>query len=151
MSIKYVCDVCGLESTHGRIEPCKQNGCRGTMRRVVYQFHEAERKCLICGRSFVPRRRNQESCGGVCSDRLDAVRRRERIREYKARRHGAYVSTRAPWFWLENTEDGRGKRMILHTLEEQTEAGVFPWPDVLSGTMPSIDDMKTGPRQASNK
>ena len=49
----------------------------------------------------------------------------------------AQRDTRTPWGWMALALDENGqasqKRTILHTLEEQTRNGEWPYPDVLAG------------------
>ena len=96
-------------------------------------------ECVVCSTTFVKKNKNQLVCSPVCAairkDQVDTARRRA-----EEEKHRKSQSKKGSWKWLTQSigEEHKGVRTILHTLEEQTDAGVFPWPDVLDGTLPKV-------------
>lgn len=161
---KYTCNVCGLEAVRPCAGDCFKAGCRGrftrksgksAVKRVVVEPVE----CSECGKEFQPKRKGQLACPGKCT--LDRLRRRGReaaAAAYAAKATGAereqFLLARRlgrpnvkPWAWLESVSDdtGRGtRRVVLNVLADHTEAGTWPYPDPLAGTMPPPEEMPWG-------
>lgn len=84
--------------------------------------------CLVCKCTFKKRTLNKLLCSPECAKARKSERAIAKYRE---------TSTKSPrkagWEWMRVDVENRGaRRTILHVLEEHTENGTFPWPDVLT-------------------
>ena len=64
-------------------------------RKWYYTEWRVEKKCVICGKEYMPNTHNQKTCGKECSQILNKQRRDEHIREVEAKKAmGTYEN---PW------------------------------------------------------
>lgn len=142
-----ICSVCGKK---GRClksgVKCSDRKCTGTMHRPYKKIEQKSVMCVICKQWFIPLHKKQKSHTGECSRLLAlknaAILSRKRYAESKG--HPVRKSNAKPWNWLRvaDTEETPARRTILHTLEDQTDNGKWPYYDVLDGVMPSaLDDV----------
>lgn len=157
---KYTCNVCGLAAVRPCAGDCFKAGCRGRLSRPYKRKPLAPIACSECGKMFTPKRKDDKTCGPECGN---ARRKRsnreaaaaayaakatgpEREQFLLARRLGRKPSVK-PWAWLESVSDDaeRGqRRVVLNVLADHTEAGTWPYPDPLAGTMPPPEEMPWG-------
>lgn len=157
---KYTCNVCGMVAVRPRAGDCFRAGCRGRLMRPYKRKPLDPATCSECGKTFTPKRKGDKTCGPECGN---ARRKRsnreaaaaayaakatgpEREQFLLARRLGRKPSVK-PWAWLESVSDdtGRGtRRVVLNVLADHTEAGTWPYPDPLAGTMPPPEELPWG-------
>lgn len=143
---KYICNACGITLWMPRKARCVS--CGSPVSSAPSNVPQ-KASCVICGCEFKPRDSRHKTCSQECSRALmlrnaaDAARR-----NYKGKRAAGWKpaqrDTRTPWAWMTLALDENGqasqRRTILHTLEEQTKAGEWPWQDPLAGVGPSLMD-----------
>ena len=137
---KYICKPCNFSFWAPRKAPCLLCGGQTTSATAK---ERPEVPCEICGKMFPPRDARHGTCSPECArtKKLDAQAKAS-LRRYRARQAAgitrAQQTTPAqPWAWLEraftnDSERGGPKRKLLHVLEQQTEAGEWPYYDVLA-------------------
>lgn len=143
---KYICDSCGITLWMPKKALCVSCGAHvSPMPPNVPQ----KASCAICGTEFPPRDSRHKTCSPTCRRKLMLRNAADRARErYQTRRSQGFVreqrDTRTPWGWMALAIDENGqasqKRTILHTLEEKTAAGEWPWQDPFAGVGPSLMD-----------
>lgn len=143
---RYVCVNCG--AVLWRNVKTKCFSCGGEMVASKNNIRE-DSICVICGTIFTPKWCTEKTCSPECSKKLELRNARERAaKNYALKKQNgaqnAHKDYRKPWQWLLLKIDDAGgtseRRTILHTLEDQTRAGAWPWPDVLAGDGPCIMD-----------
>jgi len=148
MGRNYTCNDCGLVAFY----PAK--GCCIACGSADLAETKAPKSatCILCHKPFKPRDSRQKACA-VCVPRYRALKQAEMARKRYANGTGGHRSEPyagpkervcRPWQWLEGCMDERGrmscKREILHTLEDKSAAGEWPWQDPLAGVGPSPID-----------
>ena len=143
---KYICNACGITLWMPRKDVCV--ACGGVCSLAPSKAPQ-KASCAVCGNEFPPRDSRHKTCSPECSRTLMLRNAANAARlNYKGKRavgwKPAQRDTRTPWGWMALALDENGqasqKRTILHTLEEQTAAGEWPWQDPLAGVGPSPID-----------
>ena len=135
---------CGAKAWRPAKGPCFI--CGGPTRTDYAKVCRGPIPCAWCGKTITPKNGRIKTCPAPadCSRQLRAKCQRESTaRRYAARKAGQLPPPqRKPWDWLRKNVDERGglPRKILHTLEQQSESGEWPFYDVLAGVRPSIMD-----------
>ena len=145
---KFSCTSCRGVFWRPRKTPCP--ACGGELQ-AVRKRNLPQVACVICGGLFAPRDAREKACSPECRRKnrqqstAIASLRRYRARQAAGITRAQQTTPAQPWAWLERTfandsERGGPKRKLLHVLEAQTEAGEWPYYDVLAGVGPSPID-----------
>lgn len=143
---KYKCDACGI--TLWMVKKTLCVSCGGTVSPMPSKAPQ-KASCAVCGNEFRPRDSRHKTCSDECSRELALRKARDAARRAYAAKHAGgekkpQRDTRTPWGWMSSALDENGrasqKRTILHTLEDQTAAGEWPWVDVFEGVGPCLMD-----------
>ena len=125
-----ICVTCGWRAWRPAKAPCIQ--CGGKMQAEPLVPKPGPMPCAVCSTVFTPANARIKTCRPECSAELTRINSCEASRRRAAKiKAGTYAPKVIPWAWLRQNVDGEGKRTILHVLDEQMEAGAFPWPDAL--------------------